>query len=72
MSLRTRRNQKSLIVTSDEEIVSLAFWDGNAGLSNRVNLRLLTDGEHPAAEAALDCLFDQVARDASAIAPVST
>jgi GNAT superfamily N-acetyltransferase/predicted nucleic acid-binding protein len=70
MSLRTHRNQKSLIVTSDEEIVSLAFWDGNAGLSNRVNLRLLTDGEHPAAEAALDCLFDQVARDASAIAPV--
>ena len=65
-----QQNQKSSIVTSDGDIVCLASWEANAGLNNRVRLRVLAEQDHPAAEAALDCLLDRVTSDSSKIAPV--
>jgi predicted nucleic acid-binding protein len=62
--------RKRMAVTSDTDMVCLASWDSSAGLRPRTKVRLIADEEHPAVEAALNCIIGRVCAEASRIGPV--
>jgi GNAT superfamily N-acetyltransferase len=63
-------HRKRVVVTSQSDMVCVASWDARAGLRNRVDVRLLVNEEHPAAEAAIDCLIGRICAEASGLATV--
>lgn len=61
---------KRVAVTSETDVICLAYWDPRAALQGKCAIRILTDDEHPACETALDTMLNRLACEISAASPV--
>jgi GNAT superfamily N-acetyltransferase/predicted nucleic acid-binding protein len=61
---------KKVAVTSEEDVVCLAYWDPRGTLQGRCTVAVLANEDHPACETALDCMLSRIASEVSTISPV--
>jgi GNAT superfamily N-acetyltransferase/predicted nucleic acid-binding protein len=61
---------KRIAVTSEKDVICLAYWDPRTVLQGKCVIRILTDEEHPACETALDTMLNRLAAEVSATSPV--
>jgi predicted nucleic acid-binding protein/GNAT superfamily N-acetyltransferase len=61
---------KRVAVTSEEDMVCLAYWDTRGTLQGRCTVKILANEDHPACETALDCLLSRIAAEVSKTSPL--
>jgi GNAT superfamily N-acetyltransferase/predicted nucleic acid-binding protein len=61
---------KRVAVTSEKDVICLAYWDPRGVLQGKCTIRILADEEHPACETALDTILNRLASEISADSPV--
>jgi GNAT superfamily N-acetyltransferase/predicted nucleic acid-binding protein len=66
----SNRHIKRVAITSDGDVVCVAYWDPRGPLQGCCSLTVLTNEDHPAAETALDCLLSRIAAEVSKHSPV--